>query len=84
MPEKPGRPHAGAAGEFEYAARRAECLERLSQLIAARKIQGLVQIIRRERPVVGGLLIKQPVEFFAFSQCDRLRPCRQRPLSSTR
>ncbi len=40
--EKLAGPHSGAAGEFEHASGRLECLKRLDQLTAAWKIQALV------------------------------------------
>ena len=48
-------PGAGTAGELQDAARRAERVERVSQLGAAGKIEALVKVIRGKGTVVGTL-----------------------------
>jgi hypothetical protein len=39
----------------------------LGQLVAARKVQALVQVIDGKGPVAGDLLIEEPAEFSAVS-----------------
>jgi hypothetical protein len=50
------RPGARTAGELQDAALRPERVERVSQLVAAGKIEALVKVIRGEGTVVGTLL----------------------------
>ena len=60
-------PYPGAACEFKHTPSWPEGLKRLVQLIAARKIKDMVEILRTESLVVGGLLIKEPTEFLTVS-----------------
>ena len=67
MAEQLAGPHARTAGKLKHAAGWLEGVKRLGYLVAARKIQALVQIVRGQGTVVGGLLIQETVEFLTVS-----------------